>query len=225
MRVADQPEKERPRERLLSEGPSVLSLRECLAVLLGSGPPQVGCLGLAQQILERMPEEQLFASIDGAGATVLSDLRGLGPAGRARLLAAFELARRFAAFEKEKKKKARASGIPGRAIAKIPLELRRASREWLGFVPVYSNGRVGAFCLVELGLRSHVHFDPTELFGRLLPLRSAGFFLFHNHPSGRLRPSRSDRDLTSWVARLSLDLGIQFGGHWIVGADAQEEVI
>src|SRR4051794_38343667 len=97
---------ERPRERCLEKGPSTLSLRECLAVLLGSGPPGTGALGLARAILQRPgeglahgeEERAFFTAMESSGNSHLSGIDGLGPAGQARLLAAFELGRRYSCY-------------------------------------------------------------------------------------------------------------------------------
>jgi DNA repair protein RadC len=100
------PPPEKPRERCLERGPSCLSLRECLALLLGSGPQGTGCLGLVQKILARpgkglgTPEEEraFFMGIECCGRSHLLDIPGLGPAGQARILAAVEVGRRYALF-------------------------------------------------------------------------------------------------------------------------------
>src|SRR5256885_1430953 len=100
--ISAQPQAERPRERCLRVGAQNLSLRECLALLIGSGPPGKGCLGLAADILqlagadsEVEQEEIFFRGLESIAAAQLLPLKGLGVAGRARLLAAFELARRY----------------------------------------------------------------------------------------------------------------------------------
>jgi DNA repair protein RadC len=221
---------ERPRERCLSWGPQCLSLRECIALVLNSGPPKIGCLGLATAILQRQgsglkteeEERAFFSAMEISPNAHLSEIRGLGPAGRARLLAAFELGRRYSIFRERtavSPETATKGGQQGdEALSRIPQELRSEPQEWLGFVPRYRNGQVGQFCLVERGVRTHVNVDPMELFARLLALRPSGFFLFHNHPSGDLNASSEDQTLTSRVAELSGSFGMRLLGHGIVAA-------
>lgn len=219
---------ERPRERCLEKGPSTLSLRECLAVILGSGPPGAGSLGLARAILQRpgegfaLPEEEraFFTSMESSGEGHLCGIEGLGPAGRARLLAAFELGRRYANF-RQATLPARHPGsdlteIAREALRRVPGHDRNEPREWLGFVPVYRSGLMGELCVVERGVRTHVNVDPAELFARLLALRPRGFVLAHNHPSGNLKPSVEDFHLTRTVEELARSLGMKLYGHWIV---------
>src|SRR6476620_10690599 len=61
--IRNLPYLERPRERCLDSGPSCLSLRECIAVILCSGPPGIGSLGIASRILER-PGSGLGTSLE-----------------------------------------------------------------------------------------------------------------------------------------------------------------
>jgi DNA repair protein RadC len=205
---------ERPRERCLSHGAQALSLRECLAVLIGSGSGRRSALQIADEILQEHESEVAFfrslESADGPRAP------GIGPAKLARILSAFELARRYSAHRHTT---AAPETSPTRRVAleRIPAELKIASREWLGFVPLERGGRLGPFCLVERGVRTHVNVDPAELFAKVLATRPAGFYLFHNHPSGRLEPSRQDEHLTERVAEVARSLGISLLAHGIVG--------
>ncbi len=223
------PPSERPRERCLETGPSCLSLRECLALIISSGPRGVGCLGLAGQLLERPgkglgridEERAFFTGIETSGTAYLKELPGLGPSAQAKILAAFELGRRYALYRCSFHKKIQMTemslpDLATLALNKITQKQRTEPQEWLGFVPIHRSGELGDLCVVEKGVRTHVNTDPAELFARLLALRPKGFFLFHNHPSGLTKPSVQDFDLTNRVAGLSKQLGIQLVGHWIV---------
>lgn len=219
---------ERPRERCLEKGPASLSLRECLAVILGSGPPGKGSLGLARVLLQRPgeglasseEERAFFTAMESSGDSHLGGIAGLGPAGKARLLATFEIGRRYSNFRQSAAPHAPSgTTLPERAheaLTRIPPSDRGEPREWLGFIPVYRSGLVGELCVVERGVRTHVNVDPAELFARLLSLRPQGFFLSHNHPSGNLKPSPEDYHLTRTVRELAGQLGMRLFGHWIV---------
>jgi DNA repair protein RadC len=221
---------ERPRERCLESGPSTLSLRECLAVILGSGPPGQGSLGLASQILTRpgsLPicdeERAFFTAMESSGSSHLQGIDGLGPAGQARVMAAFELGRRYTRY--------RQSPVPERvssystaaidSLKRVSPTLRSEAREWLGFVALHRTGELGDLCIVEKGSRTHVNIDPAELFARLLTLRPKAFILFHNHPSGSVTPSFEDYHLTQSVRELAEPFGLKLLGHWIVSPQGE----
>lgn len=219
---------ERPRERCLSQGARCLSLRECLAVVFGSGPTGQGALGLAHSVLSKSgdpanameQESAFFTALEAEGTAHLHGVRGLGDAHRARVLAAFEIGRRYANFRDRTRVRNRPKRRP-HLLASHALELIDAPwkcepKEWLGFVPVFRNGQPGPLCIVERGARTHVNTEPAELFARVLSLRPIAFFLFHNHPSGDLDPSPQDFDLTERVHRLAKQLGVPLLGHGIV---------
>ncbi len=232
--ISKLPLTERPRERCISQGAHCLSLRECIAVILGSGPRNLGALGVASQILD-LPgiglepieqERAFFTAMEVSNLTHLAEVRGLGPSGRARILAAFELGRRYSVFrqqtgtERPLPAKLRAADLRKQAVAKISMDRRTDPQERLAFVPIYKGGQVGQFCLVEKGVRTHVNIDPLELFSRLLALRPHHFILFHNHPSGDLTPSAADFELTLNVQELADKFGIRLLGHGIVSGQS-----
>lgn len=224
------PLEERPRERCLKEGPECLSLRECLAILIGTGPQGKGCLGLAQDVLEKngqfhdsAAEEVFFRSLEQTPLSALKGIRGIGPASEARILAAFELAKRYRK-EKTQPLPSSTQTLQSKILSQIPRDLRFASKEWLGMVPLQDERSVGRFHLIEKGVRTHVNLEIRSLFLPLLSLHCAGFALFHNHPSGRLTPSEADFHLTEEVDRLAQAFGIELIGHWIVFEDQHRQV-
>jgi DNA repair protein RadC len=231
--IGSTPIDERPRERCLEKGPASLSLRECLALIIGTGPKGVGCMGLAHFILSRpgegltqLEEERaFFNAVEVAAPGLLHGVFGLGDSNRAKLLACFELARRYA-IHREQCKRPRndlqtIQELAKKALSKVPVSLRNDAREWLGFVPHYRSGETGDLCVVERGVRTHVNIDPGELFARVLALRPQSFYLVHNHPSGNTSPSPQDYDLTRRVQTLARQLGVRLLGHWIVAPEAE----
>lgn len=227
----------RPREKCLKTGSESLTLEECLALVFGTGPKGIGCLGLARRVIETIsgpglnPDEQeraIFSALMAAPKT--SSLKNiqqihLGDAQYAKFEAVLEFAKRFAHHRIAELEAVRSSEkiyfsgtLREQAALKISHEERYATQEWIGFIPIYTGGRLGGFCLVERGVRTHVNTDPQELFVRLLPLRPEGFVLFHNHPSGNLAPSSKDMILTQEVDSLARKLGIRLIGHGIVHA-------
>lgn len=230
------PESERPRERCLEHGAGCLSLKECLALVLGSGNPRSGSsLEAAARLLGRstgnsasLPAAEearsFFETLETSPNSLLVDQPGLGDAQRARLLAVFEIARRYAAHRSRRLRAAEpGAASPSAAassLARIGGAARSEAREWLGFVPMYATG-AGELCIVERGVRTHVNTEPAELFARVLALRPRGFVLAHNHPSGDPSPSRADLRLTEQVYELANRLGIPLLGHWVLTAETE----
>lgn len=235
---------EKPRERCLHFGPSCLSVRECIAIVLGTGPPGTGCMGLASLIMARSgaglgqdeEEKAFFSALETNGSAYLKDCPGLGPAGQARILAAFELGRRYALYRYDHsvphenrapprtggKKSQAVAGLANQALHKVSPALRIEPKEWIGFVAVYRNAKLGELCIIERGVRTHVNFDPADFFARILAPQPEGYFLFHNHPSGMTNPSLQDLELTQRIGELSLQFQIHLLGHWIVAPHSQQ---
>ncbi|OIQ77965.1 hypothetical protein GALL_403350 [mine drainage metagenome] len=100
MPLKDLPPDARPREKLLARGPAALSDVELLALLLRTGIQGKGVLQMAHELLQLKPKSGATAGFDGIagllGATFndLKNVKGLGPAKCAELLAVLELARR-----------------------------------------------------------------------------------------------------------------------------------
>lgn len=222
-------------QRCVLHGAGTLSVHECLALLLRRSSGAKGgrlASDLMKKLASGMDEETqaraLFSTLETACSSPSPDLGLLNPMDEARILAAFELARRYHFYREGSKSTSRLrlgeSELEGEALSKIGPEWRGLSVEWLGFVPVYKHSRVGNLCVVERGARTHVNVDPAELFARILVLRPRMIFLFHNHPSGDLTASREDKHLTRHVDDLCKKLGIQLASHWIVSGPNQAEV-
>lgn len=91
MAIHEWPETERPRERLLSQGPEALSDAELLAIFLRTGIAGKSAVDLARELLHR------FGGLRGLLTATRSEFcaaRGLGAAKYALLQATLEMGRR-----------------------------------------------------------------------------------------------------------------------------------
>lgn len=234
MRIADLIEHERPRERCLRVGAHDLSLRECLAVLLGTGPRARGSMGTAQMLIERLSsspvnsaqETAFFTVMSSQAVSFLESIPGIGKAGMARILVAFELARRYRnQFDSCRPSTVTADSLERRALAKVNSYWRNHAHEWIGFVPILPNATVCDLYVVEKGAKSHVSFRIQEFFAQLLVLRPRAFVLIHNHPSGNLRPSKTDYELTDKLRTVAENLEIELLSHWIVSGQHEQQIM
>jgi len=207
---------ELPRERLKRIGPEALTLRECLALVLGMGNKQLPLHEMVEKILPAdLSEAEFFER--------WSEMPALGEAQTARLLAVREISKRYA----ESKIRTRRSRVlscgeaASLALGRIPARLRLSDSEWLGFIPIDREGRVGHLQIVEHGVRTHVNTDPALFFYSLLRARPTAFVLAHLHPSGDVQPSFQDHQMTWKVGAIASELGISLLGHWIVSASSE----
>ncbi len=209
--IRELPPTDRPRERLLREGPRALSDQELLAVLLRTGVAGHSVLELARQALRAVGGLRGLAL---AGASALLQ-RGLGPAKAAVLLAAVELSRRLAreeAFEREP------LHSPDRVARYLTLRYRLLDQEVMGALFLDLRHRLIAERELFRGTLDRAAVEPRQVLKEALLLGAAGVLLFHTHPSGDPSPSPEDLSFTERMRAASELLGIRLVDHVILGS-------
>jgi DNA repair protein RadC len=210
MAITDWPVQERPRERLLAQGPASLADAELLAILLRTGVKGKSAVDLARQLLAR------FGSVSAlleAGRGSLAEIPGLGGAKLAQLQATLELARRAL---KEDLSSRDALSSP-RAVRDY-LRLVFSGREHEIFVVLLLDAQHRVIATEELfrGTLTQTSVYPREVVKCALRHNSAAVIFAHNHPSGVAEPSHADELLTrSLKAALAL-VDVQVLDHFIV---------
>ncbi|SAK50995.1 DNA repair protein RadC [Caballeronia hypogeia] len=204
---------ERPRERLLDTGPASLSDAELFALFLRTGVSGATAVDVARQLLRR------FGSLRGvldASAGELRELRGIGPARAATLLAVSELCRRALA---EKARDRELLNAPG--AVEDYLRLLIGTRPYEAFICLYLDARHQLLHTEESarGSLTRVAVYPREIVRRALSLNAAGLIVAHNHPSGGVEPSASDRRLTKTLQDALALIDVQLLDHIVVAAN------
>ena len=85
-------EDDKPREKLMLKGKSVLSDAELLAILIGSGSRNESAVGLCQRILKSVDNN--LNALGKLSITQLSNFKGIGEAKAISIIAAMEIGRR-----------------------------------------------------------------------------------------------------------------------------------
>lgn len=226
---------DRPRERLRTLGPSVLSVRELLGILIGSGGSFGSALDVADQLLHQLG----YPSPSDGGSVVSSDrepvireatdpLRrlatlppgvleaqpGIGSATAARIVAAMELGRRAAVESGGKDDPIRG---PGDVFARVGPLLRDLRQEEFHALLLNTQHRVIRSVLVTRGILDAALIHPREVFRAAIVESAAGVILVHNHPSGDPSPSREDRVVTEQLVAAGSAVGIPVLDHVIIG--------
>jgi len=215
---------ERPRERLMGQGSGALSDAELLAVVLGSGTQTRTAVDLARNLLHASGEG--FWGLARFSAGRLQQFRGIGPAKAAAVAAALEIARRFA--------KPSVPMAPIResrdAFSLIQPLLAHLDHEEFWVLCLNNANRVlTSFQLSKGGLTGTL-VDVRIILRKALEVGAVGIILAHNHPSGNLRPSKADRQITQKISKASATMDIRVLDHLIVsGAEyysfADEQLI
>lgn len=204
----------RPREKLLARGPAALSDAELLALLLRTGVQGKNVLQLADELVRD------FGGVRGllhSGADALKQVKGLGPAKRAELLAVVELARRALAQELKEKP---LFDSPQAVAHYLQLHFGHKPHEVFAVLFLDSQHRLIALEELFRGTLSQTSVYPREVVLRALHHHAAAVVLAHNHPSGAAEPSRADEMLTQTLKSALSLVDVRVLDHFVVTASA-----
>lgn len=210
--IKEIPLNDRPREKMAANGAATLTDAELIAILLRTGTAEKSAIDIAGELTA---DGGLYKHL--AGITRLHELtniKGLGQAKAATVLAALEIGRRIASAKPIEKIH---FSCPQDAAEFLMPRLRYAAKEQ--FVVVLLNGRnkVIGTELVSEGSLSNSIVHPREVFAPALLKHAAAIMVAHNHPSGDPKPSNEDRDITSMLVRSGKVLGVPLLDHLIIG--------
>lgn len=204
---------DRPRERLLAQGPKALSDAELVAILIRSGTPKDSALDLARLVLSRAGND--LHKLAGLGVSDLLRIKGVGEAKALSIVAALELGQRRRDTAHEQRpmvaSSAHAHDLLQPLVADLPHE-----EFWLLLLD--RGNRMLDRCRVSQGGLHGTVADPKRIFREALEKRASGLILCHNHPSGQLRPSAEDIQLTRKLVEGGRFLDIAVQDHLIVTA-------
>ena len=208
--IRDWPRSERPRERLLQDGPRALSDGELLAVVLGSGVRGENVADLARSLLERWGG---LAGLLGTSPDELAAAKGLGPARVARLAAAVELGRRYLAAPQSER---RPLGAPLDAARYFKARLLDLPHEVFSCLFLDTRHRLIRYEELFRGTIDGATVYPREVVKRALQHNAAAVIIGHNHPSGISEPSEADRSITLKLAKALALVEIRLLDHVVV---------
>jgi DNA repair protein RadC len=209
-RIADWPATERPRERLLANGPAALTDAELLAVVLGTGTRCASALDRARELLGR---HRGLAGLFAEPLATLAGAGGVGPANAARLKAGIELARRLLREEI-----AQGSALTSPEAVRDYLRLTLAALPHEAFVVLFLDSQHRLLAADELfrGTLAQTSVYPREIVKAALAHNAAAVIFAHNHPSGVAEPSRADELLTQALKQALALVDIRTLDHFVV---------
>jgi DNA repair protein RadC len=216
-RIKTWPTKERPRERLLAEGPERQTDADLLAIILrvGLGTFREGVPGknAYESALSILRDFRGLRGLDRARINELLKVPGLGPAKVAQIKAAFELGKRVVAG------KLTAPAFESSKAVADHFRPRFTGQRQEIVLAVFLNGQNQ-----RLGVKEITEGTPTQatvyvrrILEEALHESAAAVVLVHNHPSGNPEPSAGDDDTTRNLLRACKLLGLVLLDHVIVG--------
>jgi DNA repair protein RadC len=206
---------DRPREKLRSRGCQALSDSELLAILIRNGVKKRSAVDLAKDIMCLGKND--LGILAKLSVPELMSVTGIGEAKAVIISAALELGRRRQSI----------TSVIDKMIVKSSLEiatyiqslLRDMHNEVFGVVYLNQANKVKHYEVISMGGITGTVADPRIIFRKALSEDAVSIILFHNHPSGNLRPSRADEELTSKIIQAAKLFDIRILDHLIVSEE------
>ncbi|UNZ00390.1 DNA repair protein RadC [Zhouia spongiae] len=204
-------EDDRPREKLSLKGRAALSDAELIAILIGSGNKEESAVGLSQRILASTGNS--LNELGKMSVKKLMSFKGIGEAKAITIAAALELGRRRRNEDSLERKKITSSSSVFELMQPVIGELEHEefwilylnnSNKIIYKLQLSKGGITGTLVDVRLALKHALELGATSL------------ILVHNHPSGTLRPSEADKQLTDKLSTAANSLDIKVLDHLIV---------
>ncbi len=185
-------EEDRPREKLLLKGKSVLSDAELIGILIGSGTRSLTAVDLAKHILSSVDHN--LNELARLNVKELQKFKGIGEAKAISIVSALELGRRRKDIDTPKKEKITSSADVYNVIKPEMLDLL-TEEFWI--LHLNRANQVIKKEKISLGGVAGTVVDPKVIFKSAIQYLTSSIILIHNHPSGNTKPSKNDIDITN----------------------------
>jgi DNA repair protein RadC len=213
--IKDWPEEDRPREKLLSHGAAALSDTELLAIILRNGNASTGesAIDHARLLLGQFGG---LKGIDGASATELTKVKGIGPAKAAEIKASLEIARRVGGPKWQ-------AGEPLRSAEDVFRHFHQSlsgeKRELFYVVLLNNKNKKIRDVKISEGSLTASLVHPREVYHPVIRESAAAVIFVHNHPSGDPAPSPEDIEITRRLKEVGEVMGVRVLDHVVIGHD------
>ena len=205
---------DRPREKLLLKGATALSNSELIAILINHGTRDKTAVELPQEIL-RAGKENLN-ELGKLSIKELIRIKGIGEAKAISIVAAMELGRRRQASTYREKALVAGSTDVANYLQTL---LKDYKHEVFAVLFLNRSNKINHFQIISEGGITGTVADPRIILKKALEEEAVSIILCHNHPSGSLKPSKADEELTYKIREAAKYFDIKVLDHLIVCDD------
>ncbi|MEO5912197.1 MAG: DNA repair protein RadC [Pelobium sp.] len=203
-------EEDQPREKLLAQGRRTLTDAELIAILIGSGSTTESAVDLSKRILFSCQND--INALAKLSVQELCKFRGIGEAKAISIIAALELGRRRKDVELVNPEKITTSKDIYNLLSPYYSDI---FHEEFWIILLNRANKVLNKVLISKGGQAGTVADPKIIFKAALENNAANIILSHNHPSGNLKPSQADVDLTKKLKQAGKLIDISILDHVI----------
>ncbi|PCJ94596.1 MAG: hypothetical protein COA50_12630 [Flavobacteriaceae bacterium] len=209
--IKDWSEDDQPREKLLQKGKSVLSDAELIAILIGSGSRNESAVALSMKILASVNNN--LNELGKLSTAQLMQFRGIGEAKAVTIVAALEVGRR-----RREEGALRIIKITSskHVFQLLQPQLGELPHEEFWIIYLNNSNKIIHTAQLSKGGITGTLVDVRLVLKQALELGAVSLVLVHNHPSGTLKPSVADKEITKKLKRASEALDIKVLDHLII---------
>lgn len=208
-------EDDRPREKMLLKGAEALSNAELLAILINNGTREKSAVDVCKEVLAAVGNELQQLGRLSVKEIVKLKIKGIGEAKAVAIAAALELGIRREAADRKKE-----VILHSRDIAEfLRAKLQYMKREVFAVVFLNRANKVMHHEIISEGGITGTVADPRVILKKALEHDAVNIILCHNHPSGSIKPSRQDEELTQKIKEAARYLDIKVIDHIIVSEE------
>ena len=204
-------EDDKPREKMILKGKEVVSDAELIAILIGSGSRSESAVDLSKRILSKADNN--LNNLARLTVDQLMEFKGIGEAKAVSIITALELGRRRRLEEALEVSKVTSSKEVFEILQPLIGELKH-EEFWILYLN-NSNKIIHKYQLSKGGITGTV-VDTRMVFKKAFELSATALIIAHNHPSGNLKPSVADKNLTQKIKTAGETLDIKIIDHLII---------
>ena len=214
IKMKELPETERPYEKLELYGARRLSNAELLAIIIKTGTKEETSVQLAQKILNLNNSKSNLNFLRELELEDFMKIKGIGKVKAIQLKAICELAIRMSTPINYKEQVVKS---PEDIFKILVQEMRFEKREIAKAVLLNSNNKIIKIVDITIGGSNYTFLSPKDVLSEAIKICAPKLILVHNHPSGEVKPSQKDIELTEKLMKASQIMGIQLLDHIIIG--------
>jgi DNA repair protein RadC len=209
LRIKDLADEDKPRERLIKHGPSILSEEELLAIVLSVGTKKEEVFTMSSRIFKEYGEKNIA---NQTSPKILEQELDVPLAKACQIIACFELGRRF--FK----------NTPGGQVTirtakqayNYLKDMHDLPKEHLRGLYLNSRYRLIHDEVISVGSLTANIVHPREVFRPALEYSAVAVIIAHNHPSNSLKPTEEDIEITKQLVKAGKILGVDLLDHIII---------
>lgn len=198
-----------PRETMLDGRTEEMSMADLIAVIIGKGSKYESVFSISERIIKEYGSKNIAEISD---PTRVEEILRIGLVNSCKIVAAFELGRRF--YSPVSKRKILVRG---------PEDIYNFTKEMSTYVKEYFRGiylNTRNFVIhdenVSIGHLSGSLVHPREVFKAAIDCSANSIIVVHNHPSGECEPSEGDDKITKMLKEAGEILQIPMTDHIII---------